>query len=139
MLAGVAALVYGVFTVVSGDSTGLYFTLFGLAAAFLFSGAQVLPTARNSRKAVDQAWADSQQALKEYVGANFPIPYWYAHPIVLERMIRILREGRAQTVPQALEALKSDLKALNAGVQVEQAEYDEVVCIKPLFLLRDYQ
>ncbi len=54
-------------------------------------------------------------------------------------MIRILREGRAQTSGEALEVLKKDLKALNSSVQVEQEEYDEVVCIKPMFLLQDYQ
>ena len=70
---------------------------------------------------------------------GFPVPARYAHPIVLERMIRILREGRAQTVPEALAQLKTDLKALNADVQVEQEEHDEVVAIKPMFLLWDYQ
>ena len=54
-------------------------------------------------------------------------------------MIRILREGRAQTVPEALAQLKTDLKALNADVQVEQEEHDEVVAIKPMFLLWDYR
>ena len=54
-------------------------------------------------------------------------------------MIRILREGRAQSADEALAVLKSDLKALNADVQVEQEEYDEVVAIKPMFLVSDYQ
>ncbi len=54
-------------------------------------------------------------------------------------MIRILREGRAQSADEALEVLKSDLKALNADVQVSQEEYDEVVAIKSMFLLSDYQ
>lgn len=36
----------------------------------------------------------------------------FIHPIVLERMIRILREGRAQTTEE-------DLKALTVDVQVE--------------------
>ena len=35
--------------------------------------------------------------------------------------------------------VKADLKALNADVQVTQEEYDEVVVIKPMFLLSDYQ
>ena len=54
-------------------------------------------------------------------------------------MVRILREGRAQSADEALEVLKSDLKALNADVQVSQQEYDEVVAIKSMFLLSDYQ
>ena len=35
--------------------------------------------------------------------------------------------------------LKEDLKKLNHTVQVEQEEYDEVVAIKPMFLLREYK
>ena len=54
-------------------------------------------------------------------------------------MIRILREGRAQSADEALEVLKTDLKELNADVQVSQEEYDEVVAIKSMFLLSDYQ
>ena len=48
---------------------------------------------------------------------------------VLQRMIRVLREGRAQSVGEALNVMKKDLKALNASVQVEQEEYDEVVAL----------
>ena len=77
--------------------------------------------------------------MKEFVGKKFPVPCWYAHPVILERMIRILREGRAQTTGEALEVLKADLQALNSSVQVEQEEYDEVVCIKPMFLLEEYR
>ena len=75
--------------------------------------------------------SDAQSAKEE--------PARYAHPVVLTRMIRILREGRAQSADEALEVLKSDLKALNADVQVSQEEYDEVVAIKSMFLLSDYQ
>ena len=141
IILGAAAMVYGVWTWMNQNSTGVYFLLFGLAAIFFFSGANVLPTARNNKKAVAREWEEAKASLKDYVGegGTFPVPYWYAHPIVLDRMIRILREGRAQTSGEALEVLKADLKALNSSVQVEQEEYDEVVCIKPLFLLQDYQ
>ena len=140
MLAGAAALAYGVWTAVRGDGSGLYFALLGLAAVFFFSGAQVLPTAKNNRRAIDREWEESREAMRAFVGEeDFPVPYWYAHPVVLQRMVRIIREGRAQTVGRALEVLKADLKALNATVQVEQEEYDEVVQIKPLFLLCGYQ
>ena len=113
--------------------------LFGFAAVFFFSGAHVLPTAKNNRRAVERAWDEAQAAMANVLPEDFPLPARYAHPIVLDRMIRILREGRAQSVQEALEVLKSDLKALNADVQVEQEEYDEVVAIKPMFLLREYK
>lgn len=138
---GAAALVYGVWTWMNHDNTGIYFLLFGLAAVFFFSGANVLPTARNNRRAVAREWEEAKEAMRGFVGEgeNFPVPYQYAHPIVLQRMIRIVREGRAQTSDEALKILKADLKALNATVQVEQEEYDEVVAIKPIFLLCGYE
>ena len=51
----------------------------------------------------------------------------------------ILRTGRARTIPEALQILKKDLKALNSSVVVEKEEYDEVVAIKPMFLVMDYK
>lgn len=140
VLLGAAALIYGIWTWLNNrDNSGLYFLLFGFAAIFFFSGANVLPTARNNKKAVAREWEAARTAMEEYVGRKFPVPCQYAHPVVLERMIRILREGRAQTVDEALEVLKKDLQAMNSSMQVEQEEYDEVVCIKPMFLLCDYQ
>lgn len=136
---GAVALVYGLWSWLHQNGSGVYFLLFGLAAIFFFSGANVLPTARNNKKAVAREWEAARAAMEEYVGKKFPVPCQYAHPVVLERMIRILREGRAQTVDEALEVLKKDLQAMNSSVQVEQEEYEEVVCIKPMFLLCDYQ
>lgn len=139
VLAGIASLVYGIVSKVRGGDTGVYFMLFGLAAIFLFSGSQVLPTAKNNRRAVERAWADAQSRMEHVLPEGFPLPPHYAHPIVLARMIRILREGRAQSREEAFETLKADLKALNADVQVEQEEYEEVVTIKPMFLVSAYK
>ncbi len=139
VLAGAAALVYGIVSWRRGGDFGVYFALFGFAAVFFFSGAHVLPTAKNNRRAVARAWEQAQESMENVLPADFPLPARYAHPLVLTRMIRILREGRAQSADEALEVLKTDLKALNADVQVEQEEYDEVVVIKPLFLVSDYQ
>ena len=117
----------------------LAFTLLGLAVVFLFSGTQVIPTMKNNKRAVTAAWEQAQKDMAGVLPEHFPLPARYAHPVVLDRMIRVLREGRAQTADQALEVVKQDLKALTADVQVEQWEYDEVVAIKPMFLLSDYQ
>jgi hypothetical protein len=54
-------------------------------------------------------------------------------------MADAIEEGRAVTVPEALTAVENRLKSLNADVQVEQEEYDEVVVIKAMFLNHDYQ
>ena len=139
VIAGAAALIYGVVMWRRGEDFGVYFALFGFAAVFFFSASRVLPTAKNNRHAVDRAWVQAQESMENVLPADFPLPARYAHPVVLARMIRILREGRAQSADEALAVLKSDLKALNADVQVEQEEYDEVVAIKPMFLVSDYQ
>ena len=139
IVAGIAAVVYGIMALIRGENVGVYFALFGLAAIFFFSGAHVLPTAKNNKKAIAQEWERSISDVAALLPEDFPVPARYAHPVVLQRMIRVLREGRAQSMGEALNVMKKDLKALNASVQVEQEEYDEVVAIKPMFLLWDYE
>ena len=117
----------------------LAFTLLGLAVVFLFSGTQVIPTMKNNKRAVTAAWEQAQKDVAGVLPEHFPLPARYAHPVVLDRMIRVLREGRAQNAEEALAVVKADLKALNADVQVSQEEYDEVVAIKPMFLVSDYE
>ena len=141
---GVAAAAYGLYSVFSHTgSYGVYFALFGFAAIFLFSSYNMLPTAHNNNNAImkraDKAEAAMAEYVKHYPHGAFPVASWYAHPIVLKRMMDAIEEGNAVTVPEALEAVKARLKSLNADVQVEQEEYDEVVVIKALFLNHDYQ
>ncbi|MDO4357706.1 MAG: ATPase P [Clostridia bacterium] len=140
-LAGLAALIYGVYALIAHQGFAIYFLLFGLAAIFFFSSASVLPTAKNNRKAIDARLAAAEAAVERHVQgySGFPVPARYAHPIVLRRMIDILAENRAPSVPASLEQLKIDLKRLNANVTVDQDEYDEIMAIKPLFLIHDYQ
>ena len=86
VIAGAAAMVYGIITLIrGGGSFGIYFALFGFAAVFLFSGAHVLPTAKNNRGAITRAWEQAEQALADKLPADFPVPARYAHPIVLRR------------------------------------------------------
>ncbi len=140
-LMGAAAFLYGIWSLMTHAGFGMYFLLFGLAAIFLFAGANVLPTAKNNRRYIEKQLTDSLAAMEEFIQnyPEFPVPAYYAHPVVLKRMRDILREGRAETTAEALQILKSDLKALNSDVMVEQEEYDEVVAIKPMFLVMDYQ
>ena len=139
VLAGLIAAIYGILAWRRHEGFGMYFTLLGLAVVFLFSGTQVIPTMKNNRRAVTRAWADAQNALANVLPERFPLPARYAHPIVLDRMIRVLREGRAQSADEALSVVKTDLMALTSDVQVSQEEYDEVVAVKPMFLVSDYQ
>lgn len=92
--------------------------------------ADIPPRAERAKAAMEAFLTDYQP---------FPLPSRYAHPIVLRRMRRCIETGRAATPEQALEAVKSDLKALNSSVQVSQEEHDEVVAVKAMFLNEDYR
>ena len=141
---GIVSAAYGLYAVTTHTGGyGIYFALFGFAAIFLFSSYNMLPTAHNNHSAIMKRAEKAEAAMAEYVkhypNGAFPVPSHYAHPIVLKQMADAIEEGRAVTVPEALEAVKARLKSLNADVQVEQEEYDEVVVIKALFLNHDYQ
>ena len=141
---GIAAAAYGLYAVFSHTgSYGVYFALFGFAAIFLFSSYNMLPTAHNNNSAIlkraERAEAAAEEYVKHYPQGVFPVPGCYAHPIVLKQMMDAVEEGRAVTVAEALDAVKARLKALNADVQVDQEEYDEVVAIKAMFLNHNYQ
>ena len=143
-LLGTAAAAYGLYAVFTHTgSYGVYFALFGFAAIFLFSSYNMLPTAHNNNSAImkraNQADAAMAEYVKHYPNGSFPVPSCYAHPIVLKRMIDAVEEGQAVTTAEALDAVKARLQAVNADVQVEQEEYDEIVAIKALFLNHDYQ
>ena len=142
VLLGAVAAAYGVWSVVtkSGDS-GIYFLLFGMAAVFLFAGANVLPTKKNNREYIDRQWQEACREVEHYIKGypSFPVPACYAHPVTLTRMIRVIREDRAGNAKDALEVVKQDLKALNSDVKVDQDEYDEVITIKPMFLVENYK
>ena len=141
---GIAAAAYGLYAVFTHTgSYGVYFALFGFAAIFLFSSYNMLPTAHNNNNSImkraDKAEAAAAEYVKHYPHGAFPVPSYYAHPTVLKQMIDAVEEGRAVTVPEALEAVKTRLQSLNADVQVEQEEYDEVVVIKAMFLNHNYE
>ena len=143
-LFGVVAAAYGIHSLLTHTGNyGIYFALFGFAAIFLFSSYNMMPTAQNNHKSIMKRAEKAEQAVEEYVkkypGGSFPVPAVYAHPVVLKRMIEAVEEGRAVTVPEALEAVKARLKAVNADVQVEQEEYDEIIQIKAMFLNHDYE
>ncbi len=141
MMAAVSAL-FGVYVMWSGQGDfGLYFLLFGLAFIMLFAGANVLPTKRNNTQAIMERLRMARIAMEAYLAdyRGFPVPAKYAHPLTFRRMKREIQEGRAETPAEALDVLKADLKAVNSSMTVYQVEYDEIVAIKPMFLIENYQ
>ncbi|MBR2068096.1 MAG: hypothetical protein IJ875_07580 [Solobacterium sp.] len=141
LIAGLGMAIYGIASLMQGGDFALYFLLFGMAFTLLVMASRVLPTGRNNKRYVQEQWDDSVKQLEKYIERDddFPLPAHYAHPVTLTRMIRAIKMGRAESVEDALEVVKEDLKALNSEVEVSQREYDEVVEIKPIFLLCNYQ
>lgn len=138
-------LLIGVLALRQGQAFSVYFVLFGFALLFLLIASRVRPTGVRNKEEAEQEWSDAIRKmecyLKERSAADglFPLPPQYAHPDALRRMARAIREGRAETVEEAFDVLKQDLKALNSSVEVSQQEYDEIVAIKPIFLCMDYR
>ena len=141
VLLGLLACAFGVYAITIRQGGAVYFLLFGMAAVFLFSGANVLPTKRNNRRYIEKRLEEAEKAMASYLAGcpEFPVPTCYAHPIVLEWMRDIIREGRAEDAGKALEVLKKELKGLDSSVTVEQEEFDRIMAIKPMFLVRDYK
>ena len=111
-LFGLVAAAYGLYAITNHvGNYGIYFALFGFAAIFLFSSYNMLPTARNNHSAImkraDRAEQAAADYVKRYPNGAFPVPSYYAHPTVLKQMMDAIEEGRAVTVPEALEAVKA--------------------------------
>ena len=137
----ILAMIYGLYALYMHRTAATYFLLGG-AALFCFAlSANMLPNKWNSKKRGQADWDAALNDMREYLAEkpDFPVPAQYAHPVVLKRMIRALREGKAKTASQAYTTMKKELKALNNTVKVSQQEYDEVVKIKPLFLVCNYE
>ncbi len=141
VIMGAVSLIFGIHSLLNHKGFALYFVLFGLGAVFLFSGASVLPTGKNNSKYIRQQLEEAERAMEAYLAGfpGFPVPAGYAHPTVLRWMQDILAEGKAASIPQALAALKEKLRGLNSSVTVTQEEYDDIMAIKPLFLVKEYR
>ncbi len=154
LLASAAALFFGLYLYRERPNFSTCFVLFGFAAIFLSIALRVRPTGRRNKEEAELDWVRAVKDMEIYLTAgseaqgtdpqgegnpSFPLPPQYAHPFSLRRMIRVIREGRAESSDEVLAVLKKDLQALNSSVEVSQRDYDEVVAIKPMFLCMDYR
>ncbi len=142
LLIAIGAAVFGIHTILTkGLQDGIIFVLFGIAFTFFVMSTRVLPSGRNNKQYGDNRYSGAFSDMESFIKNNesFPIPSAYAHPIVIDRLIRVIREGRAKSIAKALEVEKNNLKALNPSVRVTQEEYDEVYVVKPLFTVVDYK
>ena len=138
---GIAAAIFGVVRLFLHAPYGLYFIIGGAALFFMTLSANLFPNRWNSRRTSEKDWSDALTGMRQFLPSDntFSVPVQYAHPVVLERMIRVIREGKTDSVPEALRIMKEELRAINSDVTVSQEEYNEVTAIKPLFLVCDYR
>ena len=144
---GIIAAAFGLYRMLVTRTTGssIYFVLFGIAAIFMIAATRILPTGKRNKKSAQDEWDNACREMDGYVrsvetsGHPFPVQSHYAHPIVIRRMIRVVREGKADNAIDALSIMEEELKGLDSSVKVTQEEHDEVVAIKPMFLLCDYK
>lgn len=122
-------------------SIGVVTALFGIMLVFLAINSKGLPSKMTNRKLRDREYEEALNAMKNSLKhlPDFPIPCCYAHPYTFDRMIRILQEERAQTVEEALEVLKADLKSMDSSVALSGDDFKQVVTIKPMFTVQDYK
>ena len=138
---GLLLAAYGLIGLFARFSYALYFLIGGGALFFLTLSTNTFPSRWNSPKTAEADWEKAVSDMRDYLSGkpDFSVPPQYAHPVVLTRMIRVIREGRAENAKDALALVKQDLKALNSSVKVSQKEYDEVTAVKPLFLVCGYR
>lgn len=67
VIMGAAAFVYSIYALTTHAGFGMYFLLFGLAAIFLFAGANVLPTSKNNRKYIENQLSGAIEQMEEYI------------------------------------------------------------------------
>ena len=140
-LLALGALIFGVISVMRHQGYAMYFVLFGMAFLFYTMSSRILPTGRNNQRYANRVWQEALAASRESVRScpGYALPAQYAHPASCDRMIRVIREGRAQTAGDAWRIMKEDLHRINADVTVSQTEYDEITAIKPMFLICEYR
>lgn len=142
LVTGAAAAIAGMVIMRMADkSVGIVLALIGIMLIFLAINSKGLPSRLTNRKLRDKEYEASVEAMERAVKhlEDFPIPCCYAHIYTFDRMIRILQQERAQTIEEALEVLKTDLKAMDSSVVLAKEDYLQVVAIKPLFTVRDYR
>lgn len=141
----IMAIVGVVLTFLRAGNYGPLMAFAGIVIVVAAYSRKVLPFGINNKKKMEKEWQDKlselEKVLAEYPfnSGKFPLPARYSHPHTLARMIKIVREGRADSVDMALEALKEDLKKMDSSVTLDGKDYEEVITIKPMFMINNYQ
>lgn len=143
LFGSLAAIGLGVYANRVGWGMDAAFVFFSFAAICIFIASQINRTGMYNKEAADREFEEAVKKMEESSKGIFPkepfLPAYYCHPSTLKRMIRLIREGKAETPEEALEALKEDLKQMTSDVSVAEQDYEEIITIKPMFLCMDYK
>lgn len=140
-LGGAALAVAGLYMTFAKHPLGPYMIMFGAAFLMFALASGILPFGSANPKAAKANWESAVENAKVYISKkpDFFFPAQYAHPIVAERTLRLIEDGRARNEHEAWNIMKNDLKAMNSSMRVSQEEHDEVAAVKPLFLECGYK
>lgn len=131
---------FGVWSLINRMGYAVYCVVFGFAVLLIIAGSRILPLGRSNRKAAEREWQEALASMEGSIeGCGLMLPARYAHPYAYDRMIRVIREGRCKSPEDAYRIMTEDLKKMDSSVRVNQTEYDEIVKIKPMFLVCDYE
>lgn len=142
LVIGIITTGYGVYAIINKFGNSMYITIFGFAIIFFFSSVGVLPTQRYNKKVINDTYDAALKKVVEIANAyseNLPIPKKYMHYATINRLINVIEEGRAETIKEAYEVFVSDLKKMNKDVSLYPDEYEEVMAVKPIFLVENYK
>lgn len=137
------AALLGVFAVNAGYRFETYFVFFAFALMFFFFSLKIRPTGVRNEEEADREFAEAVEKMRpSLTGLGLTeneVPAHYLHPFTLRRMVRLIKEGQAETPEEALFVLKEELRKTNSSVTVSARDYEEIVAIKPMFLCMDYR
>ena len=108
VLMGAAVFVYGIYALTTHAGFGMYFLLFGLAAIFLFAGANVLPTSKNNKNYIEKRLTESIRQMEEYIREypDFPVPAHYAHTDCVKENAGDYERGACEKYPGSIAGLE---------------------------------
>ena len=107
----------------------------------LMINTKILPGPVKNKKNVTRDYEQALHDMDHFVkGFNdYHLPARYSHPVVIEMLRRIILEGRAETIDDALMTLKQDLKEADNTKVVSREVYEQIVTVKPMFTVADYK
>ena len=144
LLAGIVGFVAAIIMRQQGMITSTASVITMLICAMiiiLMINTKILPGPVKNKKNVTRDYEQALHDMDHFVkGFNdYHLPARYSHPVVIEMLRRIILEGRAETIDEALSVLKQDLKEADNTKVVSREVYEQIVTVKPMFTVADYK